>query len=73
MIGESPRPMKEKKMEKEEAGEAQELVLQVVVGMLRPQVGRVDHLKVFHLISQRKTAVIHIMFEYLDNFSYDYI
>ena len=51
MIGESPRPMKEKKMEKEEAGEALELVLQVVVGMLQQQVGRVDPLKVCHLIS----------------------
>ena len=38
-------------MEKEEAGEALELVLQVVVGMLRLLVGRVDLLKVSDLIS----------------------
>ena len=60
MIGESPRPMKEKKMEKEEAGEALELVLQVVVGMLQLLVGRVDHLKVFHLISLIKNRSFRI-------------
>ena len=58
MIGESPRPTKEKKMEKEEAGEALELVRQVVVGMPLQQVGRVDHLKVFHPYTLIKTKKI---------------
>ena len=46
MIGENPLPMIEKRMEKEEVGEALELVLLVVVGMHQQQVGLEDHLKV---------------------------
>ena len=47
MIGESPLPMIEKRMEKEEVGEALEPVHLVVVGMHQQQVGLEDHLKVF--------------------------
>ena len=46
MTGESLQPMIEKKTVKEEAGEALELVLRVVVGMHQLQVGLEDHLKV---------------------------
>ena len=46
MIGENPLPMIEKRMEKEEVGEALEPVLLVVVGMHQQQVGLEDLLKV---------------------------
>ena len=46
MIGENLQPMIEKRMEKEEVGEALELVLRVVVGMHQLQAGLEDHLKV---------------------------
>ena len=46
MIGENLQPMIEKRMEKEEVGEALEPVLLVVVGMHQQQVGLEDHLKV---------------------------
>ena len=46
MIGENLQPMIEKRMEKEEVGEALEPVLLVVVGMHQQQVGLEDLLKV---------------------------
>ena len=49
MIGENPLPMIEKRMEKEEVGEALEPVLLVVVGMHQQQVGLEDRLKVVAL------------------------
>ena len=46
-IGENLQQMIEKRMEKEEVGEALEPVHLVVVGMHQQQVGLEDHLKVF--------------------------
>ena len=59
MIGENLQPMIEKRMEKEEVGEALEPVLLVVVGMHQQQVGLEDLLKVV-VISFSKMLLINV-------------
>ena len=58
MIGENPLPMIEKRMEKEEVGEALEPVLLVVVGMHQQQVGLEDLLKVVVLSFSNKILLM---------------
>ena len=58
MIGENLQPMIEKRMEKEEVGEALELVLLVVVGMHQQQVGLEDLLKVVVLSFSNKILLM---------------
>ena len=58
MIGENLQPMIEKRMEKEEVGEALEPVPLVVVGMHQQQVGLEDLLKVVVLSFSNKILLM---------------